>query len=66
MNIRDFADNNGSVIITEKKADVNTIIRGLNRFENRKYADLRVRTVNEVAYELVCAYDALIGINPEK
>ncbi|MCR5740539.1 MAG: PD-(D/E)XK nuclease family protein [Lachnospiraceae bacterium] len=61
MNIRDFADNNGSVIITEKKADVNTIIRGLNRFENRKIADLRVRTVNEAAYELVCAYDALNG-----
>ncbi len=61
MDIRAFADNNGSVIITEKKADVNTIIRGLNRFENRKFADLRVKTINEVAYELICAYDAFNG-----
>ena len=65
MNIRDFVkgidSDKGAVIITEKKADVNTVIRTLNRYGGCPVAGLRVVTVSEAAYELVCAYAAFSG-----
>jgi hypothetical protein len=65
MNIRDFVkgidSDKGAVIITEKKADVNTVIRSMNRYGGAGIVGLRVLTVSDAAYELVCAYAALTG-----
>ena len=62
MNIKELVKKaKASVIITERKADVNTLIRTLNRYEDMKIADVGVKTVNEAAMELICAWEASAG-----
>ena len=61
MNIRELENNNGAVILTEKVADVNTVIRGMNRFEEKRFAGIRVKSLNDAAFELICAKAAEDG-----
>ena len=61
MDIRGFVKQGGSVISTDRKADVNTVLRELNRFEGINISNCRVKTIEEIAFELVCADSALKG-----
>lgn len=59
MNLRQFISSPGKVVITDRVANVNRIMRRWNRYDGMDFVDCQVMSVPQIAKEIVTAFAAV-------